>query len=152
MPLTLLHPPARILAQLIADLGLGSIPSATSVGAWPVYTSNEPNTPDNVISTYRTTDVIDGRASNTGEVIRYQGVQVRVRARSYAVADVRTEAIFKALTETVYRRAVTVESTTYNVSSVRPTSGPVELKARNKPVSEHTVFVANFVLTLTEEL
>jgi hypothetical protein len=86
-PVAATYTPATIVARYFQLRALASWPDPSlpgdQQGAWPVYVSGEPTEPGDVLTTYDTTGLMDGRGMRTGEKLEHQGVQVRVRADNY---------------------------------------------------------------------
>lgn len=105
------HSPDNILRHLLIGLGVGTLPSAQ--GTWPISASVEPNSPDNVITTYNTTPLIHGRVQH-GETQQHYGAQIRVRAAGHSVGYVKANSITQVL-DGVSTQYVTVDSSNYLV-------------------------------------
>lgn len=75
------HSPARILVQLLIDLGVGSRHVDQQV--WPVFYSMLPDDPaisDNALAVFDTAGTLDGRLTHSGQSIDHPGWQVRARS------------------------------------------------------------------------
>lgn len=145
-----MHSPADILRYLIIDLGLGTLP--TSNGNWPVYTSDEPTSPDSCITTYDTTGRDGGRIMYTGEREEYPGVQVRIRGKDHTTAFVKAQAVAETLdkgTNNLGLRLVTVtiDAASYLVYCVIRT-GSVQHLGKESPTSKRKLFVINCLIRL----
>lgn len=130
------HTPAQIVRQLIIDLSLGS-----ASGTWPVYHSSHPDTPDDSICVYTTVGQGDGRVQQ-GETQEHDGIQVRVRGVSDAVAFARAKAIAEAFDNSVLRTSVTVESSTYLVQTMNRLDQILPL-GRDSPSSNRRLYTFN---------
>lgn len=121
MPELLTDSPARIIAKLLTDLDLGSLPGSNN--QWPVYYDNEPDKPDNCVTVYTTTAIQQGVDMHTGRPKERQSVQIRVRANDSNVSYEKIATIKDTLAdpESVYQRQVTPESeATYSVHKLSP--------------------------------
>lgn len=143
------HSPATIISQLLVDLGLGTLPADSE--AWPVYTSVEPNAPDNVITVFDTQGANAGRHMKTGERQEFHGIQVRVRSAEYPVGYAKAREIAVALDEEVYRTEVLVEFTTYLVHSISRSSDVLSL-GKDSPRTARRLFTVNATTTLAKQL
>lgn len=146
----LLHNPARVLRQLLIDLGLG-VQAAYAAGvytggAWPVFASGEPPTPDECLTVRGTLGTDFGYSQPGGELLQYHGFQVRVRAGSDETGYARASSILAALNEGGYPVAVTVESTPYCVGDAW-TKGVIPL-GKETPESKRSLFTINGLLFL----
>lgn len=112
------HSPADVVRRLLVDLGEGSSPDATPLGAWPVYEDKEPSEPDEVITVYDTAPRLDGRSMIDGEQFQHWGITVRVRGRTKTSAYRKAESIRVSLNERVKTNVVTIEASKYVVAAV----------------------------------
>lgn len=83
MPGVLYHTPARIVKQLLIDLGLGADPDATLEAdrtPWPVYRGREPDRPDDLIKVSDSTGPVAGDTMVDSECQERGGFQVTVRS------------------------------------------------------------------------
>lgn len=141
------HPPARIAAQLLTDVGLASaFGGATN---WPVYVGDEPDTPDEVVTVYDTDGPTFGRLMVTGEVTGHDGLQFRVRSVTYAGGRRKADQIVETLSEDVYQRVVSVGSETYLVQTVNGLDSVLSL-GRDKPGSRRHLFTVNATLVVRQ--
>jgi hypothetical protein len=145
MSLPLLHSPADILRALVIDLGQGADPDLG--GNWPVYATNEPSMPDNVITLYDTTPQYDMRAMVDGESSFHWAYQVRVRSASHPAGLVKMDAIRVALDEQIYANALTLGSAHYVVYNVAKSGGILYLGVDN-PSSKRSLFTLNGYVAL----
>ncbi len=114
MSVYLHHSPARILAQALIQLGLGSNP--TLAAAWPVYATYEPAHPDDVISTYDSVGINHGRTMYDGENQEHPGVMIRIRSTTQQVGYLKGSSIQEALA-ILYQYNVSIDGTTYVIHS-----------------------------------
>lgn len=138
---TLLHSPADVIGQLIIDLGLG-VTFTNPPTDWQVNVSNEPHTPDNVITTYDTSATNDGRSQIDGEKYQHYGVQVRIRSSDHTTGYVKSQAIAVAFDETVYQNTVTIDGSNYLVHSISRDSEVLAI-GKETPESRRRVFTIN---------
>jgi hypothetical protein len=140
------HSPADIIAQVLVDLGQGTIAPDQP---WPTAVSNEAQGGDRAITTYDTEIVKHSRAHVSGEVVEHFGVQVRVRAETHKVAFAKANLIARVLDEDVALTTTTIESSTYLVYSVSRRSGPLAL-GKDVPTSSRSVFTINVTVSLVK--
>ena len=143
----LAHSPADILRYLLIDLGHGTLPSDGAL--WPIYESQEPNLPDNVITTYNTTNVHQGRVMSDGEVQERYGIQIRVRATTELIAFVKSQAITISLDQDVYLKGVTINGSGYLVHAVSRISGPMSI-GKETPDSKRDLFTINVTAAIRQ--
>ena len=111
------HTFADIIAQYLIETA-----HATAVGGtWPVYVGATPDSPDDTITITDTSGKLDGRIMRTGETLKHEGAQIRVRSFSYNLAGVKARAIWDEL-GTVHRSLVTVDAIVYRLDSIAKTS------------------------------
>jgi hypothetical protein len=143
----LAHTPARVLAQVLIDLGLATNPEAATPGPWPVYAGKEPDEPDDAL-TVRTTAGRDlGRSGPDSTRVELYGVQVRVRSAVEQEGYLKAQAIALAL-DIVYRRAVAVGDSTYMLQHAARTGPPLPL-GTDSPQTERWLCTLNFLLSLS---
>jgi hypothetical protein len=139
--------PAEVLRVLFVNLGLGSDPASNS--AWPIYVSNEPSDPDDCITLYDLVGAKYERAQPTGEVLGFDGFQVRVRSTDYPTGYTRADAIHTALAETVYQNTVTLGASKFYVHDINRIGDVIPLGVDN-PRSKRNLFTINAQTALQE--
>lgn len=144
---SLTHSPANIIRYLLISEGLGTLP--TDSGSWPVYYSNEPGTPDSVITLYDTAGRIDGHSQIDGRVIEHHGIQVRVRCANPENGYAKARAIAVALDEDVSFSGVTISTSTYTVYAVTRSSDVLSL-GKETPTSKRNLFTVNATVALRQ--
>lgn len=149
MPGLLNHSPADIVRRLLVDLGLGSYP-AIPAGSWPVYASEEPQTPDNTITVFDTTGKRQGRMMIDGAVEEHHGFQIRIRSADDRTGATKARTIADTIDKNVYRRWVTVDSTRYQVHSLDRSGDVISLGrerseggGKDKKPSQRRIFTIN---------
>ena len=153
MPGSLSHAPSVVVQNLLIALGIGTRQSAD--GAWPVYATQEPTKPDEVITIYDTEGRTGNRDAPTKERPEYNGIQIRVRGQNYADGHTKAEAIAIALDSSVFKTAVSVPdasgtgSTSYMVWMMRRISGPLAL-GKESPTSRRDLFTINAEVSLRQ--
>lgn len=142
----LTHPPARVVAQLLVDLGVASAVGGDS--RWAAYVNSEPASPDEVLTVYDSDGPTFGVLQTSGEVTGYAGVQVRVRAGDYAAGYARAAGLADALGR-VAGAAVAVDDARYRVGGVGGLDN-VNRLGTDKPSSARHLFTVNGTVDLTE--
>lgn len=145
--MNLTHDAADIIRHLIVDLGSGTLP--TDGGDWPVYTANEPDTPDNCITTYNTTGTLQGRINQTGSHVEKYGVQIRVRGVNHAVGFAKGATIENKMDTEVYRDVVTIASSQYLVHAVSK-SGTLIFAGKDSSSSKRFIFTLNLLVDVRQ--
>ena len=140
------HSPADVVRWLLVSLGQATDPAAGT--AWPAYCANEPNAPDNVVTTYDTAGNLFGREHSGGEMQEHYGVQIRLRAATHAAGWAKINAITTALDESTYQETVTIGAAQYCVKSARRSSGVAAL-GNESAASKRRVFTVNMTVHLT---
>lgn len=141
------HPHEKVVAALLVDLALGADPDAQPLGSWPVYTTDEPGEPDNVVTVFDTEGTGDGRAMPTGEAMHHPGIQVRVRAADPLTGYRKADEIRTAMAQSVNLYGITVGSTDYLVNCFARIS-QVRSLGKESPSSRRRIFVINAVVSL----
>jgi len=126
MPGILYHSAARIVQQLLIDLGLATDYDGAD-SAWPSFLGVEPPTPNNVLTLFDTEGRIQGRLMNDGEVQDKPGVQIRIRNESVVDGYVKGRAILNGLDTGVERTSVIVDEDQYTVQSLTRTTDVLSL-------------------------
>ena len=143
---SLTHSPAQIVAQLLVDLGLGTLPSASLT--WPVYDVSLPDENDEAMCVHDTQGNIDGRDMNSGTTLEHYGIMIRLRARDHLTGYAKANAVAVALDSQVANDAVTLDSSVYNVIALSRKSGP--LNNGPEPGSSRVIFSANYIAAINQ--
>ena len=143
---SLSHSPADIIQQLLIDLSLATDP--VDSGSWPVFSANEPDSPDSLIVIYDTAGLTFGRIQRSGETCEHKGIQISVRGTDSEAAFNKIEAIATALDETVNKNYPTIGSSSYIVYSVNRQSGPIA--AGREPGTNRMLFTLNATVVLNQ--
>jgi len=141
------HSPSDVIQQLLIDLGQGT--AVADSGAWPVYASQTPDTPDSCITVVDTAGQKQGRMMVDGEVQEFPGVQVMVRCANPVTGWTKARAITVALDEGVTNTGVTIDGSVYVVYNVSRSSGPLSL-GKDAPNSKRNLFSINATVTLRQ--
>jgi hypothetical protein len=148
MPGTLTHAPEYILSRLLIGLNLAQDPDV-GVTNWPVHYTQEPDSPDNVITIYGTDGIDDGRTMVDGERQERHGIQLKVRGNDHDTAFAKIRELAVALDEDVYSNGVVIGSTSYRVHSFSRTSGPISL-GKDSVQTKLDLFTLNGTLLVRE--
>lgn len=128
MYLYLVHSPAEITRQLLyneAVLTASGPPTPPILpgDGWAYYSSNEPTTPDQCITTYDTPNRYDGRNMVDGEIEAHYGIQIRVRSTNHFAGYLKAHGIETALTNSYTNRTIemaptqTAPAATYHINA-----------------------------------
>ena len=152
MSLILLHSQADIIGQALTDLSLGSVPSyddgTYNGGTWPVFTTNEPDLPDNCITVYDTQGRDYGRAMADGHRFEHPGIQVRVRAQTHAVGFLKARQLAEQMDLGFLQLQVVMpDDTLYTIDELSRTSDVIPLGVDNPQTKRH-LFTINAVVTV----
>jgi hypothetical protein len=142
----LAHTPARVLAQVLIDLGLATNPEAATLGPWPVYAGKEPDEPDDAMTIYDTAGRDQGRVNPDSTRLELYGVQVRVRSAVRQDSYVQSWAVAAAL-DALYWRTVVVEVESYLLRNVAR-AGPPAVLGTDSPRTGRWLCTTNFLLSL----
>lgn len=139
------HSPAQIVANLL--IGLNAAEAITSTN-WPVFSTNEPDTPDNCITVYDTTGIDEGQVAFNGELQQHYGIQFRIRAREHLVGFAKASSIRQVVTESVLNRTVTLDDVHYNIHAITRVSTVIAL-GNETPNSKRKLFTVNAVVSIS---
>lgn len=142
-------PIADIIRDLLIHFGCGSSPEFTpgDTSPWPVYVSQEPDTPDNVVTVYDTSGITEGRIHNDGVVPEQMGILVRVRSVDYVTGWAQMNKIVETADEKIYRNRVLVKGILYLVHSMTR-RGAINSLGRFQQAGDREALTANFTVTL----
>ena len=148
---SLSHTVSQVIRQLLIDNGLGSNGGAS----WPVYSMQEPDSPDNAITVYDTAGVGRGRFQIDGEVQEVHGIQVRVRSKDGQTGWKKAQDIKVDLTQNSHLAVVTVTdpggygtaTQAYTIFNISHRSGPFPIPDQD---SDRKIHTTNFVVTIRE--
>ena len=141
------HSPSQIIRQMLVDLSLGTLPSEDD--DWPIFATNEPDTPDSVITVYDTLGKLDGRTQVDGKLQIHHGFQVRIRDANTRNGYSKANAIAIALDESTYQETVTISDSIYLVHSVSRTTDVLPI-GKETPTSKRNIFTINATATLRQ--
>ena len=139
---TLGHAPGEIIKQLMEDLGLGT--EVSSAGAWPIYWSHLPDSPDSCLAIYDTVPTNDGRSHPDGITQEHYGFEILIRSNSPTVGRQKGLNILDSFDTDVLRTLVTLGDYTYNVQAITRRAGLLSL-GRESPESRRRLHSINFV-------
>lgn len=138
------HSAADVLRWLLILLGQGSDPSLQD--DWPVYVSDEPDLPDNAITTFDTSGTLDGRSMIDGDLWDHYGCQVRLRSATYVAGRDKAQDVRAALASAV-NRTVTINTEHYTVQCLSQI-GQVLSLGKDSPSGNRNLFTINALLTV----
>jgi hypothetical protein len=146
MTTALTHSPAKVLQQLLVNLGAGTLPSAN--GSWPISSEQELDKPDGSIVVIDTVGFSDGRNSVTAEHDYHHGFQLRLRHASKNSAFTKINSIAVVMDETVLDNTVVVDENTYRVHAITKRGDIISLG--REPESDRSIFTLNATITLRQ--
>lgn len=141
----LLHSPADILSRLLIAKGHGVDPPGLD---WPIYTSQEPNSPDSVITVYGTQGRMFGRYMHDGTQEEQYGIQIRLRATDDVAGSAKAWAVARALDSEIKRDGVTISGTSYCVHMAKRTSNVIPLGTEFS--SKRLIYTINALVALNQ--
>lgn len=140
------HSAAEVIQQAVINFGLGAEPSATAT--WPVYSTNEPSTPDNCMTVYDTQGTDDGQTMD-GTLQAHLGWQIRVRAKDHQTGFRKLQAIRAYLSEVARQPRVTIEGTSYVIWAFAKI-GQVLSLGIDSPATKRSVFTLNGISAIDQ--
>jgi hypothetical protein len=140
------HSPADVLRQALVDLGLATDPPSAT---WPASVDVEPDRPDNCITVYDTAARPDTRSAIDGRQSEHYGIQVRVRAGTYAEGWEKASTLYNALARTLSQQVVNLDGTPYLIECASHLGGVLPLR-RARREDRRVLFVINFLIVLYE--
>lgn len=141
--------PARILRQLMVDLGVAILPAVQSTADWQTSVKVEPVAPDNVITLYDTGAVEDSGIVFDGTRNEHPTLQVRIRSSDTAtqsVGYVKARQVCIAL-DSVYRQVTTVDAVRFIIQRVKRTTDVIFI-GYDTPTSKRLVHTFNLSFTV----
>jgi hypothetical protein len=142
----LLHSPADVLRWLLISLRAGTNPDDGD--NWPIFASNEPDSPDNLIVLYDTEGLGDGRVQRGGEAAKHHGVSVQVRGNDDPTTWLKMDEVAGAVTESTHNTLVDIGDDQYIVYAVTIKSGPIALG--REPGTNRFLFTINVVAAIRQ--
>lgn len=141
------HSPADIVRWLLISQGKGTDPEDGL--AWPIFTNNEHSTPDNCITTYDTSGILDGRIQSSGEMTEHFGFQIRVRSQSHNVGWRKINDLKTQIDQGIKLDTIVINSSSYLVESITRSGGILAL-GKESPTSQRLVFTLNAIVALRQ--
>ena len=146
------HAPSEIIQQALIDGSMGSLPSAED--DWPIYSDNEPDSPDDLIFVSDTTGIVEGRTGPDGETIEQEGIQITVRSAHPREGFVKARAIAKWIDDQDKYNVTLLETTgtgehTYRIEALNRV-GSVMPIGREQNASKRYLTVANYLAAINE--
>lgn len=150
----LLNSEAELVQQLLIVLGLGTTPPTNTVAnnsAWPVFASNEPAEPDNIITVIDTPNQTFARLMPTGKYAHQYGFRVRVRAVDHPTGYQKIKQIALQLAHNVGGDAgpinVVCTGNNYLIHAIAKIGGVMAL-GKDAPKSKRSVFTVDGYVVL----
>lgn len=139
------HSPADIVRYLLVDLARGSLPEDNT--DWPIFVSQEADSPDSCITVYDTSGIIEGRAQISGEIQEHYGIQIRVRAASPAVAYAKISEVSLWVDERIRNNLVLIDSSQYLVYAITRKGG-INSIGKEVSASKRNLYTVNAIVSL----
>lgn len=145
-------PVAKIVRQLLIDLGIVTMPpssSNTSYGSWPCFADSFPDKPDKCVAVYGQDGFKQGRVQYTGRTVMKPGLQVLVRSlpQDPDNAFIKSRRITQAFDEEVNLNTVTLNGNVYKVQAIHRQGDPFPI-GEESGFSERSVFSVNAIVTV----
>lgn len=147
MSLKFLHTTAQIIQYLFMNLGIGTDAELSPQQSWPIYASGEPDTPDEVLTIYNTSNQQDGRSQIDGEMYQHYGFQVRVRSTSPTQAAIKALDIANQMAEVVNTNVVSIDSANYVVEAISQKTGVLD-GGKEIPTSDRNFCTINAIASI----
>lgn len=142
------HSPAYVLRTLLVELGVAVEPIVgNTTTSWQAFTSNEPDLPDDCITTTDTSGRLDGRLAISGETVEHYGVQIRIRSSVFHEGWRKANEISTVLDEAVYNEALVIDSAQYLIHAVTKSGGIANL-GRDRPSGNRSLFTLNVTIDI----
>lgn len=139
--------PGDIVRRLLISKGFGVAPPLTN---WPIYHSNEPDTPDNTITVYDSpTSELDRRYHPTNHQEVRHGIQIRVRSATHDPGYIKANQIAIGCDTQMDQEILTIGSNQYCINSIVRRSDVISL-GKETPQSKRNLFVINAVVSLKQ--
>ncbi len=141
------HSPADIVRWLLISEGEGTEPIANS--DWPINSSSEPESPDNCITTYDTSGILNGRIQKTGSMVEHYGFQIRVRGTNHRDVWRKINDLKEIIDRGIRLTTINIESSIYLVHAITRSGGVLAL-GKESPTSQRLVFTLNAIVALKQ--
>lgn len=150
MPELLRASPAKIVQQLLINLGLCVAPGTSGANVWPVYAPRKPggtSIPDNIVVVFNTSGEVGKRdhVSQTRSV--YHGLQTWLRSRDVNVGDLKLRSIAEAFDKLPPDKEVTVSGRTYSVQLIKNTTDVLDIGTEGEN-SSLNIFTLNSLISV----
>jgi hypothetical protein len=153
-PQRLSNSPADVVRWMLVALGIGSDPTLNPLQAWPVYCAMEPSVPDNCITVIDTVGQKYDRSMPDGDLLGFDGFQVRVRATDHQIGWQMGDSIQDLMASTVYRTPVPVPAQSpqhyYSIHAI-DRIGDVLCVGIDNPNTKRRIFTINALCYLLQE-
>lgn len=143
----LAHSPADVTRRVLIQLGLGVAPTQTA--SWGIYATQEPPTPDNVITIYNTAGRDHGRVMVGGQRQKHYGIQVRVRAKKNETGFAKAQAIAIAMDEAAYDEYANLDDQGYVLHCFANVGDVIDV-GYESPTSKRNLFTINALVALRQ--
>lgn len=142
------HSPAYVLRTLLIELGVAVEPIiGNETTSWQAFTSNEPDLPDDCITTTDTAGRLDGRLAISGETVEHYGVQIKIRSSVFHDGWQKANEISTVLDDSVYQEALVIDSSQYLIHAVTKSGGIANL-GRDRPNGNRSLFTLNVTIDI----
>lgn len=136
--------PADVVRQILLDAAIGSVN-----GAWPIFVSFLPQTPDSAICVYDTAGRLDGRLMTTGKVIEHPGIQVLVRGLDYPATWTKIDDLVLLLDGISNSSVALASDEVYSVQNISRTGAVIPVGVDETDGRRRNLFTANYIMTLS---
>lgn len=143
--------PSDVVRQLLVNLGQCVDPTFDGAGkytggAWPAFSGTEPPQPDDCVTIYRGTDVVDARTMR-GNLMLHYAAQFRVRCDVSDDGKAKAQELQRAVAEDVLGALVTVGANNYKVLNFAKI-GPVLELGYNVPTDKRFLYTVNMLAVI----
>ena len=142
---TLSHSPARIIAELLVNLSVGT---SVTDDDWAAFAGVMPDLPDSAIAVFNSESVLFGSSMIDGEVFTHHGVQIQIRDALHEDGFVRANLIATTL-DAVDDNSVTVGASTYTIHAFARTGDVLHL-GKEVEQSKRDLFSLNGIAEITK--
>ncbi len=137
------HSQADIVRALLVQAELATDPPSI---IWPVYSTSEPDLPDDVLTVFDTAGEISTRTAH-GDRGEHYGIQVRVRASTHDEGFLKAKNIAYWMDELLDKEWVIVGDAEYLIQTIIRT-GPILSLGTEVPASRRRIFTINALVVI----
>jgi hypothetical protein len=137
--------PAYVISKVLIELDIVNVHTSLT---WPIFVTNEPDSPDNAVIIRNTAGMNIGRIQNDGSNKELHGINVKVRARNSEDLEDKANEIAVAFDKQIIRYGITVDGRGYCVHLISRTGGPPLFMGKDVPNTQRHWATVNALVSI----